>query len=216
MTFLRTISMKVESIEETRSPQGKLRLRFDNGTSMLVFPAVITELCLYPGVEIPEAAMESLRDTCAEASARERAVRIISAAPVSRRELQSRLVRKGETEEHAQQAVQWLDELHLLDDAEVAAQIVRSGAAKGYGAARIRQMLYEKKIPRELWDDALSQLPPQGNAIDDFLRRRFRGAKPDQKELKRATDALLRRGHSWRDIRSALERYASEEEFPEE
>ncbi len=208
--------MKVESIEETRSPQGKLRLRFDNGTSMLVFPAVITELCLYPGVEIPEAAMESLRDTCAEASARERAVRIISAAPVSRRELQSRLVRKGETEEHAQQAVQWLDELHLLDDAEVAAQIVRSGAAKGYGAARIRQMLYEKKIPRELWDDALSQLPPQGNAIDDFLRRRFRGAKPDQKELKRATDALLRRGHSWRDIRSALERYASEEEFPEE
>lgn len=216
MTFLRTISMKVESIEETRSPQGKLRLRFDNGTSMLVFPAVITELCLYPGVEIPEAAMESLRDTCAEASARERAVRIISAAPVSRRELQSRLVRKGETEEHAQQAVQWLDELHLLDDAEVAAQIVRSGAAKGYGAARIRQMLYEKKIPHELWDDALSQLPPQGNAIDEFLRRRFRGAKPDQKELKRATDALLRRGHSWRDIRSALERYAPEEEFPEE
>ena len=208
--------MKVESIEETRSPQGKLRLRFDNGTSMLVFPAVITELCLYPGVEIPEAAMESLRDTCAEASARERAVRIISAAPVSRRELQSRLVRKGETEEHAQQAVQWLDELHLLDDAEVAAQIVRSGAAKGYGAARIRQMLYEKKIPRELSDDALSQLPPQGNAIDDFLRRRFRGAKPDQKELKRATDALLRRGHSWCDIRSALERYAPEEEFPEE
>lgn len=208
--------MKVESIEETRSPQGKLRLRFDNGTSMLVFPAVITELCLYPGVEIPEAAMESLRDTCAEASARERAVRIISAAPVSRRELQSRLVRKGETEEHAQQAVQWLDELHLLDDAEVAAQIVRSGAAKGYGAARIRQMLYEKKIPRELWDDALSQLPPQGNAIDEFLRRRFRGAKPDQKELKRATDALLRRGHSWCDIRSALERYAPEEEFPEE
>lgn len=208
--------MKVESIEETRSPQGKLRLRFDNGTSMLVFPAVITELCLYPGVEIPEAAIESLRDTCAEASARERAVRIISAAPVSRRELQSRLVRKGETEEHAQQAVQWLDELHLLDDAEVAAQIVRSGAAKGYGAARIRQMLYEKKIPRELWDDALSQLPPQGNAIDDFLRRRFRGAKPDQKELKRATDALLRRGHSWCDIRSALERYAPEEEFPEE
>lgn len=208
--------MKVESIEETRSPQGKLRLRFDNGTSMLVFPAVITELCLYPGVEIPEAAMESLRDTCGEASARERAVRIISAAPVSRRELKSRLVRKGETEEHAQQAVQWLDELRLLDDAEVAAQIVRSGAAKGYGAARIRQMLYEKKIPRELWDDALSQLPPQENAIDEFLRRRFRGAKPDQKELKRATDALLRRGHSWRDIRSALERYAPEEEFPEE
>lgn len=208
--------MKVEAIEETRSPQGKLRLRFDNGTSMLVFPSVITELNLYPGVEIPDAAMDSLRNTCGEASARERAVRIISAAPVSRRELQSRLVRKGETEEHAQQAVQWLDELRLLDDEQVALQVVRSGAAKGYGAARIRQMLYEKKIPKELWDGALAALPPREEAIDEFLRRRFCGAKPDQKELKRATDALLRRGHSWSDIRSALERYAPEEEFPEE
>ena len=208
--------MKLESIEQTRSPQGKLRLRFDNDTTMLVFPSVIAELNLYPGIEIPESAMDSLHETCGEASARNRAVRIISAAPVSRRELQSRLVQKGETEEHAQQAVQWLDELHLLDDEELAEQIVLSGAARGYGAARIRQMLYEKRIPRELWERALEKLPPQENAIDTFLQRRFRGTKPDKKELKRATDALLRRGHSWGDIRSALERYVPDEDFPEE
>ncbi len=208
--------MKLESIEQTRSPQGKLRLRFDNDTTMLVFPSVIAELNLYPGIEIPESAMDSLRETCGEVSARNRAVRIISAAPVSRRELQNRLVQKGETEEHAQQAVQWLDELHLLDDEQLAEQIVLSGAARGYGAARIRQMLYEKRIPRELWERALEKLPPQENAIDTFLQRRFRGTKPDKKELKRATDALLRRGHSWGDIRSALERYVPDEDFPEE
>ena len=208
--------MKLESIEQTRSPQGKLRLRFDNDTTMLVFPSVIAELNLYPGIEIPESAMDSLHETCGEASARNRAVRIISAAPVSRRELQSRLVQKGETEEHAQQAVQWLDELHLLDDEQLAEQIVLSGAARGYGAARIRQMLYEKRIPRELWERALEKLPPRENAIDTFLQRRFRGTKPDKKELKRATDALLRRGHSWSDIRSALERYVPDEDFPEE
>ena len=208
--------MKLESIEQTRSPQGKLRLRFDNDTTMLVFPSVIAELHPYPGIEIPESAMDSLRETCGEASARNRAVRIISAAPVSRRELQNRLVQKGETEEHAQQAVQWLDELHLLDDEQLAEQIVLSGAARGYGAARIRQMLYEKRIPRELWERALEKLPPQENAIDTFLQRRFRGTKPDKKELKRATDALLRRGHSWSDIRSALERYVPDEDFPEE
>ena len=208
--------MKLESIEQTRSPQGKLRLRFDNDTTMLVFPSVIAELNLYPGIEIPESAMDSLHETCGEASARNRAVRIISAAPVSRRELQSRLVQKGETEEHAQQAVQWLDELHLLDDEQLAEQIVLSGAARGYGAARIRQMLYEKRIPRELWERVLEKLPPRENAIDAFLQRRFRGTKPDKKELKRATDALLRRGHSWGDIRSALDRYVPDEDFPEE
>lgn len=208
--------MKVEAIEQTRSPQGKLRLRFEDGKTMLVFPSVVAELNLYAGVEIPDSAMDSLLDTCGEASARERAVRIISAAPVSKRELENRLVRKGETQEHAQQAVQWLDELRLLDDEQVAQQIVRSGAAKGYGAARIRQMLYEKRIPRELWDKALEALPAQHDAIDEFLQKRFRGAKPEAKELKRATDVLLRRGHSWSDIRSALERYVPEDELPDE
>lgn len=207
--------MKIEAIEPTRSPQGKLRLRFSDGKTLMVFPVVIAELGLYAGMELPDAAMESILETCGEASARERAVRIISASAVSKRDLQSRLVQKGESEEHAKQAVQWLDELHLLDDRLVAEQVVRNGAAKGYGAARIRQMLYEKRVPRELWDEALSALPPLDDAIDEFLRRRFRGKTPDRAECKRASDALLRRGHKWSDIRRALERYAPDEEFPE-
>lgn len=208
--------MRVEAIEQTRSPQGKLRVRFDSGESLLILPAAIAELGLYAGMELPDAAMDSIKETCGAASAKERAVRIVSAASVTKNELQRRLVQKGETEEHAEEAVAWLSELHLLDDRQTAAQIVRSGAARGYGAARIRQMLYEKRVPKELWDEALEQLPPQDDAIDLFLQRRFRGKTPDRAEIKRATDALLRRGHSWEDIRRALSRYASEEEFFEE
>lgn len=205
--------MKVESIESTRSPQGKLRIRFDDGSSLMVLPSAMAELGLYQGMEFPESAMASIKDTCAKASARERAVRIVSASTVSKRELERRLIQKGEREEDAKQAVQWLDDLELLDDAQAAQQIVRNGAAKGYGAARIRQMLFEKRIPKEYWEDALTLLPPQDDAIDSFLQRRFRGKQPDRAECKRATDALLRRGHSWSDIRRALERYAPEEEF---
>lgn len=205
--------MKVESIASTRSPQGKLRVRFDDGSSLMVLPAAMAELGLYQGMELPDGAMESIKDTCAKASAKERAVRIISASTVSKRELEKRLIQKGEREEDAKQAVQWLDDLRLLDDAQAAQQIVRSGAAKGYGAARIKQMLFEKRIPKEYWDDALELLPPQDDAIDSFLQRRFRGKQPDRAECKRATDALLRRGHSWSDIRRALERYAPEEEL---
>ena len=205
--------MRVEAIEPTRSPQGKLRVRFDSGESLLMLPAAIAELGLYAGMELPDAAMDSIKETGGAASAKERAVRIVSAASVTKKELRHRLVQKGETEEHADEAVKWLSELHLLDDRQTAAQIVRSGAARGYGAARIRQMLYEKRVPRELWDEALELLPPQDDAIDTFLQRRFRGNTPDRAEIKRATDALLRRGHSWEDIRRALSRYTSEEEF---
>ncbi len=208
--------MKIEAIEPTRSPQGKLRLRFADGQTLLVLPSVMADLGLYEGMEIPDAAMQSLKESNAEASAKERALRIISAAPVTKRELQHRLVQKGESEENAQLAVKWLEELRLLDDLQVAESIARSGAAKGYGEARIRQMLYEKRVPKSLWEIALEQLPSQDDAIDVFLQRRFRGKTPDRSECKRATDALLRRGHRWSDIKRALERYAPEEEFYDE
>lgn len=199
--------MRIESIEQTRSPQGKLRLRFEGGESMLVLPAVITELGLYAGLDVPEAGMDSLREQNAAASAKNRAVRILSAAAVSKNELEHRLVQKGESHEHAAQAAEWLDSLRLLDDRALAAQLVRSAAAKGYGEARVRQLLYAKRIPREFWEEALAQMPDQSGAIDEFLSKRFRGKAPDRAECRRATDALLRRGHRWQDIKSALERY---------
>lgn len=208
--------MRIEAIEQTRSPQGKLRVCFDDGSRMMVLPAVVADLSLGVGLELSASAMDSLRQSSGEASAKERAVRILSAAPISRGELLRRLTEKGETPENAELAVAWLEELNLLDDASVAKQIVRSGAARGYGAGRIRQMLYEKRIPKHLWEEALQELPIQDDAIDAFLQKRFRGTTPDWKELKRAADALARRGHSWNDIRRALERYAPDECFPEE
>ena len=62
--------MKVESIEQTRSPSGKLRVRFDNGSSLLIFPSVIAEHGIYSGMELPEAALNSLKESNAAASGR--------------------------------------------------------------------------------------------------------------------------------------------------
>lgn len=208
--------MKIEAIAPTRSPAGKLRLCLEGGRSLLIYPAVVQEYGLYVDMELPEAGLEALKKSNAKTSAKERAVRIISATAITRGELENRLRQKGESETDAQETVAWLDELNLLDDAQVAEQIVRTGAARGYGASRIRQMLYQKRVPRQYWEEALAGLHGQDEAIDEFLRRRFRGRQPDRAECKRATDALLRRGHSWSDIRRALERYAPEEEFCEE
>lgn len=144
---------------------------------------------------------------CRKASAKARAVRIVAAAGVSEKELQKRLVRKGEEAADAQEAVGWLKELHLLDDRETARQLAASAAAKGYGKSRIKNILFEKGIPQELWEEALAELPEMDDAIDRFLLRRWQGKDPDEKEVKRTVDALIRRGHSWKDIQSGLRRY---------
>ena len=81
--------------------------------------------------------------------------------------------------------------------------IVSRCAAKGYGLARAKQALYEKRIPKEYWESALADYPDQTDSIVAFLRSRIK-APADEREKKRAVDALLRRGHSYAQIRSAM------------
>ena len=136
-------------------------------------------------------------------------MRIVSASGVSKKELEHRLTQKGEKPQDAREAVQWLSELELLDDAKTAEQLVRSAVHKGYGKARIKQILFEKRIPEEYWEAALAEVPDMGDAVDRFLQQRLKGRDPDQKELKRTIDAVMRRGHRWSDIRSGLRRYSA-------
>ena len=141
---------------------------------------------------------------------KDRALKLLGMRPFGQRELYDRLVEKGETEQNAAAVIAGLVELRLLDDAEYAAMVVRHCAAKGYGPRRIRDELYRRKIPRELWDGALAGLPEQDGTIDKLLRARLRSDEPDRAELKRATDALLRRGFAWDEIKEAVERLQSD------
>lgn len=198
--------MRITEIASAPDRGGRHRVAFSDGTVMKLLPSVIGDLGLYTGRELSGEDMEEVSRAARKADAKMRAVRVISATTVSCRDLEARLRHKGASEEDAVEAVQWLEELNLLDDAQAARQIVARGVRRGYGEKRIRQMLYEKKIPRECWEDALSEVPPMDDAVDTFLRSRLHG-EPDQKELKRTIDALLRRGFSWTEIKDGLRRY---------
>ena len=206
--------MRLLAIQEL--PQSKrVKLLFDDDTVLKTQPYLIADLGLYSGMELSESDYQALLAAAGKASAKARAVRIVAAAGVSEKELQKRLVQKGEDTQDAEEAVGWLKELHLLDDRETARQLVTSAVSKGYGRARIKNILYEKGIPQEYWVDALDTVPEMDDAIDRFLARRWQGTAPDEKEIKKAVDALIRRGHSWKDIQSGLRRYRADLELEE-
>jgi len=199
--------MRIEKLIEPKLRGGRFTLLLGTGETLRLQPSVVSEFGLYEGMELEDGAVARMKIADGKASAKARAVRIASASGVSQKELRRRLVQKGETQENAGEAVEWLSSLNLLDDGETARQLASDAARKGYGAARIRQILFQKGIPRELWDEAMEELPSPEGAIDRFLQARFRGDSPDEKEIKRAVDALLRRGHRWGDIKDALRRY---------
>lgn len=208
--------MKVESLKTAPDRAGRYWVTFDDGSKMGLYRQTVEDFALYSGKELDEQETEALRTAAGQMSAKMRAVRIVSAASVSRRDLEARLVRKGEDPQQAKEAVAWMEDLHLVDDRATAEQVVSSCISKGYGLMRAKQALYEKRIPKEYWDEALADYPDQTEKITAFLKSRL-DADSDEKQVRRAVDALIRRGHSYGTIRRALDALSFDtEDFQEE
>ena len=207
--------IKVQTLASQPDRAGRHLIRFDDGNVMRLYRQTIEDFGLYPGIELSDADMERLQAAAGAMSAKMRAVRIVAASNVSKGDLERRLINKGENPEQAKNAVQWMSDLQLLDDRATAEQIVRKCIYKGYGLPRAKQALYEKRIPKEYWDEVLADYPDQLDSIVKFLENRL-VKNHDEKTLKRTIDALLRRGHSYTDIRRGLEQLSLEEDFREE
>lgn len=208
--------MKVEYLKTSPDRAGRYWVTFDDGSKMGLYRQTVEDFALYSGKELDEQETEALRTAAGQMSAKMRAVRIVSAASVSRRDLEARLVRKGEDPQQAKEAVAWMEDLHLVDDRATAEQVVSSCISKGYGLMRAKQALYEKRIPKEYWDEALADYPDQTEKITAFLKSRL-DADSDEKQVRRAVDALIRRGHSYGTIRRALDALSFDtEDFQEE
>lgn len=195
--------MRIEFLASKPDRAGRYTLRFEDGTSLRLYRQTVEDFRLCAGLELSEEELDALRTAAGQMSAKMRAVRIVTASAVSKRDLQQRLVRKGEDPRQAAEAVQWMADLDLVDDAKTARQIVNRCASKGYGLERAKQALYEKRIPKDFWEDALEDYPDQIEHIIKFLQSRL-GNSWEDRDLKRAVDALMRRGHSYSDIQQAL------------
>ncbi len=197
--------MRIDALSAQPDRAGRYRALFSDGSVMRLYKQTVQGFGLYSGLELSEEEYQKLHCAASEMSAKMRAVRIVSASSVSKRDLEQRLLQKGESAQDAKNAVRWMSELSLLDDRKTAEQIVSRCISKGYGLSRAKQALYEKRIPKEYWQEALEDYPDQQEAIRQFIEHHL-PEDADQKTVKKVVDALLRKGHSYSAIRRALDR----------
>jgi SOS response regulatory protein OraA/RecX len=208
--------MRIDLLKTSPDRAGRYLVIFSDETSMRLYRQTVEDFGLYTGKELTDAQMDELRTAAGKMSAKMRAVRIVSASSVSRKDLEERLVRKGEDPLQAREAVAWMEEMNLVDDRATAESVVHSCISKGYGLQRAKQALYEKRIPKSCWEDALADYPDQLEWIEKYLRSRL-DEDSDEKQIRKAIDALMRRGHSYRTIRQALGNISFDtDEFPED
>lgn len=202
--------MKILELKQT-SPE-RFTLIFDDGSQLKTSLGVVTDRFLHSGAELSDAEYAELCSASSLSLAKSRALRIINTRPMSRAEMYKRLIEKGETPENAEHCADWLCEMGLINDRSYAGSVVRHYAAKGYGITRIRMELNRHGISRELWDEALEEMPEQDDKIERFLRSRLTDPN-DRAQVKKVSDALYRRGYTWDQIKHALNNFNSQEDY---
>jgi regulatory protein len=131
---------------------------------------------------------------------RETVLRILTAAPKSRRELEQSLARKGYPEHVVTPVLDRFDEVGLIDDAEYAQMVVRTRhAERGLARRAIAVELRRRGIDDEVAADALGQVDADDERetaarLAERLIARSRGLDRDAR-LRRAASALARKGY---------------------
>ena len=202
--------MRIERLEASKHKRGRVLVFLADGACLKITEQELLDFGLRAGDELDETTLARLKEAAGVSNVKATAADLIGKRAMSRASLEKKLKEKGASEADARYAAEWLEAIGAINDAEYAALLARHCADLGYGPARVREKLYEKGVPRELWDDALDQLPDPSAAIDRFLESKLRGRLPEEKEKKRLTDALLRRGYAWGDVKSAWNRMGEE------
>ncbi len=202
--------MVIQELKPSQRVSGRFLVCLEDGTILRVGESEVVGFALYTGKKLTEEETEHLLASARRGNLKEKALSLLSRKPQSRRELERKLDQWGANEEEAAAICDRMEELGYLNDESYAALIVRHYGNKGFGEKKLRDELYRRGIPRELWDRALEETADPAPAIDAFLRKKLAGGQPDQKQMQKISAALVRRGFNWSDINDALRRYQAD------
>ncbi len=201
--------MLIASLKQT-SP-GRITVCFEDGSEVKSSLGTVTDLRLFAGRDLDEEQQRALLRDSRRSLARDRAIEMLSRRRMSRKELLDKLTKKGEDEETAAFCADWLEENGFLDDERYAAAVARHYAGKGYGAGRVRSELQRRGLSRELWDEAVAQMPESDGKIDKLIASKLKDPE-DRDQVRKLSASLYRRGFSWEEIRSGLRRFDAQTE----
>lgn len=202
--------MRIEQLKPSERVRGRWLAVLEDGSILRVGEGEVIDFALCVGKELDDEQTERLLASARTTRLKEKTLELLTRKPQSRKELERKLTQWEAGEEEISSICARMEELGFLNDAAYAVQVVRHYSAKGCGEHKLREELYRRGVPRDLWEDALAQAADPATAIDAFIAKKLAGKEPDNKELKKVSDALARRGFGWEAIRDGLSRYGAD------
>ena len=198
--------MQITAIEPRR--KGLCALYIDGEFAMKLDAEVVLAHRFDVGREISD---EELRACVLDSDTKrckDKAMWLISFRDHSRRELIDKL-RRDYPVERAEAAADRLEELGLINDERYArryaAELVN---IKRLSQRGVRQKLSEKGVDRDLIDEVLSELDvDERDQLREIINKKYSRSLNDEKDRRRAVNALSRMGYSYSDIKSVMAEY---------
>lgn len=206
--------MRIETLLPPAQPGKPWTLLVEGGKSPLRLPeGVIIDFALYQGKELEDDLWEELQTAAFAAGLREKAVSLLTGRLMSAGQLEEKLLARGGTPQQVAEIIRWAQTIGLLNDRDYAKALARHYQTRGYGLYKIKDELYRRRVPREYWEEALAELEEPDEVIDRFVAAKLKDPG-DRKQVKKVSDALVRRGFSWSQVSAGIQRALRE--WPED
>lgn len=204
--------MRITKISPSRTDESRVMVYFEDRSYCKVDILLCHELGLKPGMDVDSETLPVLNENTRKGKARESAARMLGRRNMSRSQLVKKLKEKGIAQEDADYAADWAENLGIVNDESYAVTLLEYYRLKGFGDKRVRQELIRRGIGREIVDSLLQERVDMSDEILKFIQKKLRGSQPDPDTTRKLTAALVRRGHSFEDIRRAFRQLAIEME----
>ena len=191
----------------TMTKKGRCALFVDGEFLFSAHPDMFFATGWKKGREVSVEELEELRMASEERTAKDKALDLLSYSARTSRQLYEKLARKSDPEAAAA-AVERMEELGLVDDADYARRFVADKLnLKDWGLRRIEQELRAKGVDQQHIDAAVEELDYDGaERLAEILRRKGKALPTEQKERNALVGRWLRQGYDYEEIKAAFGR----------
>lgn len=194
---------------EIRKRRGKMVALVSDGEELMrIDTQVAIDEGLRENVDYDNEELARIKALSDSMRAKRRAYYMLAGRDYSTAELKRKLTRK-DGEQAAQEAIEKMEQLRLLDDEEYArSEAARLHEYKHFAPMRIVMELKQKGIDPLLAQTAVDELEiDEEDEVASLLRGKLGAKLGDEKENRRVFNALVRYGYRPGTVRSAMREY---------
>ena len=194
--------MSIQVVQIEKLGNGKRRIRFDNGTNLILYYSETHGCKLDEGIYISYELYEHFRKTVVGKRAKKRALHLLEQMDRTEQQLREKLLASEYPQECVDDAIAYVKSFHYLDDQRYAETFTRYKKEK-LSRQQIKQKLMMKGVSRDIISEAVETEYDVDESVhirNILEKKKFSIEKADDGEFRRVYNYLLRRGFRSSDI----------------